>query len=88
MNFFVTTNGFALYHDKNLQIFFFCVKRQAKNDFLKDTESSVDALSYVVVDSLNNNHEIITYSKNPGHSSIKLLIVLILLTSIYCLYWI
>ena len=27
------TNGFALNHDKNLQIYFFFVKRQAKNDF-------------------------------------------------------
>ena len=33
------TNGFALNHDKNLQIYYFCVKRQAKNDFLKDVES-------------------------------------------------
>ena len=37
----VTTNGFALNHDKNLQIYFFCVKRQAKNDFLIDVESTV-----------------------------------------------
>ena len=36
------TNGFALNHDKSLQIYFFCVKRQAKNDFLKDVESTVD----------------------------------------------
>ena len=35
------TNGFALNHDKHLQIYFFCVKRQAKNDFLKDVESIV-----------------------------------------------
>ena len=35
------TNGFALNHDKNLKIYFFCVKRQAKNDFPKDVESSV-----------------------------------------------
>ena len=34
-------NGFALNHDKNLQIYFVCVKRQAKNDFLKDVESTV-----------------------------------------------
>ena len=32
------TNGFALNHDKSLQIYFFC---QAKNDFLKDAESTV-----------------------------------------------
>ena len=37
------TYGFALNHDKSLQtvffFFFFCVKRQAENDFLKDVES-------------------------------------------------
>ena len=38
----VTTNVFALNLDKSLQIYFFCVKRQAKkNDFLKDAESTV-----------------------------------------------
>ena len=37
----VTTNGFALNHDKSLQIVFFCVKRQAKNDFPKDVEKTV-----------------------------------------------
>ena len=35
------TNDFALNHDKSLKIYFFCVKRQAKNDFLKDVESTV-----------------------------------------------
>ena len=30
----VTTNGFALNHDKNLQNYFFYVKRQAKIDCL------------------------------------------------------
>ena len=35
------TNGFALNQDKRLQIYFYCVKRQAKNDFLKDVESAV-----------------------------------------------
>ena len=35
------TNGYALNHDKKLQIYFFCVKRQAKNDFLKAVESTV-----------------------------------------------
>ena len=34
------TNGFALNHDKSLQIYF-CVKHQAKNDFLKYVESTV-----------------------------------------------
>ena len=34
----VTTNGFASNCDKSLHIYFFCVKRQAKNDFLKDVE--------------------------------------------------
>ena len=39
----VKTNGFALpvNHDKILQIYF-CVKRQAKINFLKDVESTVD----------------------------------------------
>ena len=37
------TNSFALNHDKSLQIYFFCVKRQAKNDFLKDVKSTVDS---------------------------------------------
>ena len=35
------TNGFALNHDKSLQIYFFCVKCQVKNDFLKPVESTV-----------------------------------------------
>ena len=35
------TNGFALNHYKSLQIYFFCVKCQAKNDFLKDVKSTV-----------------------------------------------
>ena len=49
-----TINGFALNHDKSLQIFLFCVKLQAKkkkkkkkkkkNDFLEDFKSTV--LSY------------------------------------------
>ena len=46
----VTTNGFALNHDKKLQIYFFCVKRQAKNDFLKDVESTV------CIETLWNSH--------------------------------
>ena len=33
---------FALNHDKSLQIDFFCVKRLANNDFLKDVESTVE----------------------------------------------
>ena len=37
----VTTNGFALNHDKSLQNYFFYVKSQVKNDFLKDVESTV-----------------------------------------------
>ena len=37
----ITTNGFALNHDKSLQIYFFFVKRQTKNYFLKDVESTV-----------------------------------------------
>ena len=35
------TNGFALNHYKSLKIHFFCVKCQAKNNFLKDVESTV-----------------------------------------------
>ena len=35
------TNGFALNHDRSLQIYFFCVQRQAKNDFPKDVERTV-----------------------------------------------
>ena len=35
------TKGFALNHDKSLQIYFFCLKHLAKNDFLKDVESTV-----------------------------------------------
>ena len=34
----VTTNGFALNRDKNLQIYFFCVKSPAKLDVLKDVK--------------------------------------------------
>ena len=34
------TNGFALNHDKSLQIYFLSVMCQAKNDFLKDVEST------------------------------------------------
>ena len=37
------TNGFVLNHDKTLHIYFFCLKRRAKNDFLKDVESTVGA---------------------------------------------
>ena len=37
------TNGFALNHDKSLQIYFVCVKQQTKNDFLKDVESIVES---------------------------------------------
>ena len=35
------TNGFALNPAKTLQIYFFWVKSQAKNDFPKDVERSV-----------------------------------------------
>ena len=35
------TNGFALNNYKSLQIYFLCVKRQAKNNLLKDVESTV-----------------------------------------------
>ena len=42
------TNGFALNHDKSLQIYFFCVKRQAKNDFLKDVESTESHIKMMI----------------------------------------
>ena len=35
------TNGFAFSIDKSLQIYFFCVKHEAKKHFLKDVESTV-----------------------------------------------
>ena len=35
----VITNDFALNHAKSLQINFFCAKRQAKNDVLKDVKA-------------------------------------------------
>ena len=35
------TNGFALNHDQSLQIYFSCLKRHSKNDFLKDVQSTV-----------------------------------------------
>ena len=34
----VATNGFTLTRSKSLQSYFLCVKRQAKNVFLKDVE--------------------------------------------------
>ena len=37
----ITTNGFALTQEKSLQIYFFCVKHQAKHDFLKYIKSRV-----------------------------------------------
>ena len=43
------TNGFALNYDKNLQIYFFFVKRQVKNDFLKDVESTVGTSVYCII---------------------------------------
>ena len=38
------TNVFALNHDKSLQIYF-CVKRQAENDFLKAVENRIVCLN-------------------------------------------
>ena len=46
------TNESALNHDTSLQIYFFCVKRQSKNDFLKDVESTVGTTLQVVIMSL------------------------------------
>ena len=43
--FFFIHRCFALNHDKSLQIYFFCVKRQAKIDFLKDVGSAVNSCS-------------------------------------------
>ena len=57
------TNGFALNHDKSLQIYFFCVKCQAENDFLKDVKSSVGVFSMWM--------NVIT-SKNSDSDSMKL----------------
>ena len=42
------TNSFALNHGKKLQIYFFCLKRRAKNDFLKDVESTVGHLKMMI----------------------------------------
>ena len=41
------TYSFAINHDKNLQIYLFCVKRQAKSDFLKDVESTVASFAHL-----------------------------------------
>ena len=66
------TNGIALNHDKNLKIYFFCEKRQAKHDFMKDIESRVELLwSFVMffstkrVDHSNTrlSHQL---ERNPG----------------------
>ena len=45
----VTINSFALKLDKSLQIYFFCVKRQAKTGFLKDVDSIVDDCYWATV---------------------------------------
>ena len=50
----VTTNGFAVNNDKSLQIYFICVKRQAKNDFLKDGESTVHVVKILKECTANN----------------------------------
>ena len=36
------TNSSALNHDKSLQIYFLRTERQAKHDFLKDIENTVE----------------------------------------------
>ena len=43
------TNRFAFNNDKSLQIYFFRVTHQAKNDFLKDVESTVVFIIILVV---------------------------------------
>ena len=40
----VTANDFTLNRNKSLQIYFLCGTRQAKNDFAKDVERTVDKL--------------------------------------------
>ena len=40
---------FALNHAKSLQIYFFCVKRQVKNDFLKNVERRVTSVGCAVL---------------------------------------
>ena len=48
------TNSFASSHDKHMQIYFFCIKRQANNDFLKEVESTaLRKHSYVFLNPLN-----------------------------------
>ena len=51
------TSGFALLnYDKSLQIYFFCVKRQAKIDFLIDVESTVGRIQYTIYLTFYNVH--------------------------------
>ena len=51
-------NGFALNHDKSLQIYLFCVKHQAKNNFLKDVESTVSISTHYLLNILILKFEI------------------------------
>ena len=63
------TNGFALNHDKSLQIYFVCVKRQRKKkkkkkkkkkytqkkpDFLEEVERIVTVINIMLLSTLNN----------------------------------
>ena len=48
------SNGFAFNHDKSLQIYFFRVKHQAKNNFLKDVKSTVDSCFDVIENNTMN----------------------------------
>ena len=40
-----------LNHDKSMKIYFFCVKRHAKNDFLKYVESTVEKMYIITYES-------------------------------------
>ena len=40
------TNGFALSHDKSLQIFLFCVKHQAKKNFFERCQKWVSGKDF------------------------------------------
>ena len=51
------TNGFALNHYTSLQIYFFCVKHKAKNDFVNAVKSTVRT---------NPFHYLVTCLKGAG----------------------
>ena len=53
------TNAFALKHDKSLQIYFFPVKRQAKNNFLKNVESTVTNITCTCNYTENHRYDLV-----------------------------